>query len=120
MFVCLFWSRYDRLSDYELARSYKPVAGKSGKSQTRSTTPAPPTASSSNSFAATAAANASNLHGLYVVPSTVAEKQRATAEALRTTLVGAPGSGGCQLIGQPYNDEHLVEQYIRQEIVDFR
>jgi hypothetical protein len=119
MFVCLFWSRYDRLSDYELARSYKPVAGKSGKSQTRSTTPAPPTASSSNSSAA-AAAHASHLHGLYVVPSTVAETQRATAEALRTTLVGDPRSGGCQLIGQPYNDEHLVEQYIRQEIVDFR
>jgi len=164
--------RYDRLSDYEIARSYKPLyAGKgssgeggsgggrtSGKGAGRVAGGASPSATSSSrrtgastgtagsssstgssssggsgggvsgyrgahaSSAASASlassANVSNLNGLYIVPSTVAERKRATAETLRTTL--SKGEHDAQLIGQPYNDEAIVEQYIQQEIVDFR
>jgi hypothetical protein len=154
-------NRYDRLSDYEIARSYKPLfAGKgsgkgsgssrgSGKGASRVAaavaspiSPSPSrsstgsgigTGSSSGSGSGSAhrgvqssaasaslagSANVSNLNGLYFVPSTAAERQRATAATLRTTL--SKGKHDAQLIGQPYNDEAIVEQYIQQEIVDFR
>ena len=76
----------------------------------------PPAATTSTTTSARIASTAS-LFGLAVVPTTTVQKASAAAEALHTTL--APPRGA-QLIGQPYNDEHLVEQYIRQEIVDFQ
>ena len=111
-------SSYDHLTNYEMARQYKSAPAEAPRQHQWQHVHSShaPAATTSTTTSASIASTAS-LFGLAVVPTTTAQKASAAAEALHTTL--APPRGA-QLIGQPHNDEHLVEQYIRQEIVDFQ